>query len=303
MQRHMIRLSALLALLFGVLGTTVSAQAQETVVCFDDVPGIGSCITDRFLEYWSQNGGLPVFGYPLTPAFEQQTPEGAFLVQYFERQRFELHPEKKRPYDVLLGRLGDEMLRRQGRDWRNEPANPANPNCWIVPQTNRSLCQPFAQYWSDHYLLDLAPKAGELDGSLALWGWPLTDTKSERNGDGATVQTQWFERARFEYHPNNPRQYQVLLGRLGAEALNGTPATIGGSSNGHSAAKRQIVIGSERDGSATTVTYTDKTRLVCSDNRPAPASMLDRPELRLFAEGTFNAQGVLAASSITMVCG
>jgi hypothetical protein len=30
--------------------------------------------------------------------------------------------------------------------------------------------------------------------------------------------TQWFERARFEYHPNNPDPYKVLLGRLGAEA-------------------------------------------------------------------------------------
>ncbi len=31
------------------------------------------------------------------------------------------------------------------------------------------------------------------------------------------VLTQWFERARFEYHPSNPAAYQVLLGRLGAE--------------------------------------------------------------------------------------
>jgi heat shock protein HslJ len=36
---------------------------------------------------------------------------------------------------------------------------------------------------------------------------------------GDTVLTQWFERARFEYHPNNPAAYRVLLGRLGAEVL------------------------------------------------------------------------------------
>ncbi len=31
-------------------------------------------------------------------------------VQYFERARMELHPENQRPYDVLLGLLGNEAL-------------------------------------------------------------------------------------------------------------------------------------------------------------------------------------------------
>jgi TolB protein len=31
------------------------------------------------------------------------------------------------------------------------------------------------------------------------------------------VLTQWFERARFEWHPNNPAEFKVLLGRLGDE--------------------------------------------------------------------------------------
>jgi len=30
---------------------------------------------------------------------------------------------------------------------------------------------------------------------------------------------QWFERARFEYHPNNPNPYKVLLGRLAADRV------------------------------------------------------------------------------------
>jgi hypothetical protein len=34
---------------------------------------------------------------------------------------------------------------------------------------------------------------------------------------GTTVLAQWFERARFEWHPDNPAAYRVLLGRLGAE--------------------------------------------------------------------------------------
>ena len=39
----------------------------------------------------------------------------------------------------------------------------------------------------------------------------------EVNASGDRVLTQWFERARFEYHPNNPTRDRVLLGRLGAE--------------------------------------------------------------------------------------
>ena len=31
--------------------------------------------------------------------------------------------------------------------------------------------------------------------------------------------TQYFERAVFEYHPNNPEPYTVLLRRLGADDL------------------------------------------------------------------------------------
>ncbi len=41
----------------------------------------------------------------------------------------------------------------------------------------------------------------------------------ERNSSGDTVLTQWFERARFEYHPDKPEPYKVLLGRLSADLL------------------------------------------------------------------------------------
>ncbi len=42
----------------------------------------------------------------------------------------------------------------------------------------------------------------------------------ETNAEGHTVLTQWFERARFEYHPDNAAPYKVLLGRLGAQVRN-----------------------------------------------------------------------------------
>src|SRR3954447_20554967 len=82
------------AVLFAVgLGVPAASYAQGPQ-CFPNVPGITNCIEGRFLEFWQQNGGLPVFGYPITAATQQTTAEGTFLTQYFERNRFEYHPEK-----------------------------------------------------------------------------------------------------------------------------------------------------------------------------------------------------------------
>jgi hypothetical protein len=64
-----------------------------------------------FLQYWLGNGGLPVFGYPLTEQFSLSYSGKVYTVQYFERNRFEAHPENTNPrYQVLLGRLGAETL-------------------------------------------------------------------------------------------------------------------------------------------------------------------------------------------------
>jgi glucose/arabinose dehydrogenase len=200
---------ALVALLI-VAAAPVTAQPAER--CF---PETGQCVRGRFLEYWQQNGGLPVFGFPLGP--ERQ--EGGYTVQWFERERFELHPENARPYDVLLGRLGDEALRRAGRDWQSEARGQPRPGCQFFEQTGHAVCEPFLSYWRANGL-QLDGRAGAtFEESLALFGLPLTEPAVETNSSGATVLTQWFERARFEYLPENPPAYRVLLGRLGAELV------------------------------------------------------------------------------------
>ena len=39
---------------------------------------------------WQRNGGLPVFGFPLTEVITETLEDGrAYEVQYFERARFE----------------------------------------------------------------------------------------------------------------------------------------------------------------------------------------------------------------------
>ena len=71
----------------------------------------GHALHRQFREYWEQNGGLPLFGYPLS--FEQPERNAETgqtqVVQWFERNHFEAHPENAAPYDVQLGLLGSEL--------------------------------------------------------------------------------------------------------------------------------------------------------------------------------------------------
>lgn len=222
--KRVLTIIGLLALVMaggGLYAARVSAQGQQQ--CF---PETGKCVGGRFLQYWQQNGGLAVFGYPLTN--EQQ--ENGFTVQYFERQRFELHPENQAPYDVLLGRLGVEVLQRQGIDWFTQPkASGPAAGCTYFPETQHNVCNQqgntgFLNYWQTHGLEFDGQPGKSYRESLALFGYPVTEVQEYTASDGKAYQVQWFERARFEWHPNEPEPYKVLLGRLGAEVLAIPPA-------------------------------------------------------------------------------
>ena len=66
------------------------------------------------LTYWTQNGGIDVFGYPRSEQFnEQNQADGkTYLVQYFERNRIEHHLENKgTQYEFQLGLLGVEQFK------------------------------------------------------------------------------------------------------------------------------------------------------------------------------------------------
>jgi hypothetical protein len=94
-------------------------------------------LRDTFLNYWQRNGGLPVFGFPLTEQFVEinQADGKPYLVQYFERNRFELHPEHAGTrYEVLLGLLGAESLKTQ-------PGLAARPQV-VVPDYTRNAGIP-----------------------------------------------------------------------------------------------------------------------------------------------------------------
>lgn len=196
------------------------AQAQSSELCFSET---GYCIRGRIREYWEAQGGLRVFGLPIGSQVEVVIEGKTLTVQRFERNRLELHPYNAAPYDVQLGRLGADRLQQQGRDWFTFAKTSEGGDCKVFAQTGHTVCGRFLTMWK-RYGLSLDGQKGVSESeSLALFGLPLSGVMTERLSDGKEYQVQWFERARFELHPENTDPYDVLFGLLGNEMRDYVP--------------------------------------------------------------------------------
>src|SRR5438128_6960278 len=90
MKRRSRLFGALLLALVAARMPPIATHAQADQRCF---PETGFCIAGRIRSFWEHNGGLPVFGFPITPQQEQAIEGRPLQVQSFERNRLELHPE------------------------------------------------------------------------------------------------------------------------------------------------------------------------------------------------------------------
>jgi hypothetical protein len=191
------RALALLAVIVAASLLALSPQAtaaQEVPRCF---PETGQCISGPIRAYWERNGGLPIFGYPISP-LQTETVEGRTLpVQWFERDRLEDHG----PVGVLAGRLGARLLELHTTPWDYFPkVNAAPPGCRFFAETGHSLCGPYLSYWQNN-------------GGLERFGYPITEPFYE-TVETKKLQVQYFERRRMELHPDVPGS-PLLLGLLG----------------------------------------------------------------------------------------
>jgi polysaccharide biosynthesis protein PslG len=119
---------------------------------------------------------------------------------------------------VLLGRLGPDRLTQQGRDWMTFAKSQAQGGCRFFPETGHNVCGEILAAWRANGL-EFDGKRGKSEGeNLALFGLPLSDEQTETI-EGKQYVVQWFERARFERHPENAPPFNVLLGLLGNETL------------------------------------------------------------------------------------
>jgi spore germination protein len=88
-----------------------SFQSTKDCYYFEET---GHSLCHGFKRYWEQNGGLALYGFPISEEFRELNPADGkiYTVQYFERNRFEYHPEfAGSKYETLLGLLGNQIMR------------------------------------------------------------------------------------------------------------------------------------------------------------------------------------------------
>jgi len=126
-----------------------------------------------------------------------------YTVQYFERAVFETHPENQPPNDVLLSLLGNFLFKQKYPNGAPGQLTSFSAESHLFPQTGKHLQGRFLLYWNQH-------------GGLAQQGYPISEEFKETSDlNGQTYTVQYFERAVFEYHPENNPPYDVLLSQLG----------------------------------------------------------------------------------------
>lgn len=157
-------------------------------------PETGMSVSFGFKRYFVERGGLDIFGFPITPEIQ----ESGFTVQYFQRARFEYHPEHAGTrYEVQLGLLGD-MLTSGSIFPKATPVDTTESQRYF-PETGHVVSGAFLRFFN-------------MRGGLDIFGYPISGVMQE---NGKTVQ--YFQRSRFEYHPQLPEAYQITLGLLGEE--------------------------------------------------------------------------------------
>jgi hypothetical protein len=182
----------------------LSAGSEENSTVF---PQTDKTLAGKFLDYWEQNGSVTRFGYPISEQLQEPSDlDGKiYAVQYFERTVFELHPQNQPPYDVLLQLLGNFRYRELYPNSGGAPNQYENNESGAVTfqQTGKVLGGEFLEYWTQH-------------GGLLQYGYPVSNEFQEISPvDGHSHKVQYFERAEFEYHPENVPPYEVLLTQLG----------------------------------------------------------------------------------------
>ncbi len=167
------------------------ARADDHTVYF---PETGMSVSFGFKRFFEQRGGLEIFGYPITPEIQ----ENGFTVQYFQRARFEYHPEHAGTrYEVQLGLLGDILT--SDRNFAKVAPVTNTADVRYFPETGHTVRGAFLRFFNAR-------------GGLDIFGYPVSEVVDE---DGQLVQ--YFQRSRFEYHPQFPAEFQITLGLLGEE--------------------------------------------------------------------------------------
>lgn len=197
MAKRIIWLGSLSFILFAILLGTTAGLAQvgdsppERSRYFEQT---GHTVEGDFLViYESSTNPELIYGYPITEAYQDQRT--GRLIQYFEKARFELFPDKPAELRVYITPLGKLLYEQTA-----ELASPRSiPGCRYLPETKFYVCYAFLEFFN-------------ANGGAAQFGYPISNFEIQ---DGWIVQN--FQRARFEWHPELPSGEKVQLTKLGQQ--------------------------------------------------------------------------------------
>ena len=220
-RRILLVLTLLLACIAIVPGPALADEGNPTSVYF---PQTGHTLSLGFLDFWRLNGGVPVFGYPITN--EMPESETGQTVQYFERAVFEYHADAPddariqiRPLDLSERVNAQIAFNEAQRHFQQLAAFAAvgipmsEPFAWIdtardtndrlyFENTGHTVAMGFQDFWERH-------------GGAAIFGNPSTEEYVDPVS-GYTVQH--FERAIFEWHTEGDGVPHVELRNVGTRA-------------------------------------------------------------------------------------
>jgi hypothetical protein len=172
----------------GYLPTEKTQPLDPSIAAY--APETGHNIKYGFKDYWLNNNGIALLGYPITEEFV----ENGVDVQYFERGRLEYRDGK-----ITWGLVGSEMT--TGKFFQTVRFFPSEDDRVYFGPTQHSVSGPFLTFWQEN-------------GGLETFGYPLSESFKD---DGSEYQ--WFERARLEWHPWLPEGNRIVLGNIGTELL------------------------------------------------------------------------------------
>mgnify|MGYP001472204207 CR=1 FL=1 len=169
-------------------------------------PLTGHTVSGVWLQFFKTHGDVDILGYPRTdvicdPVYGGQT------VQYFQRAVLEYHPEHSAPYQIQPRLLVTQLYGGNA----DPPASQSNP------PSGDSFYFPLGPNGAGHFVANVAPDGShtyfkqffDAHGKEDTFGYPLEEPKQRTAIDGSVHWTQHFQRAVYEYHPENDKPGNV----------------------------------------------------------------------------------------------
>lgn len=192
MRSRLLSIILSLSLICGLGAQIATAQSPEFV--YSEIKG--HTISGVFLEYYrlSSNPQL-IHGEPITEAFTDSRTN--FLVQYFEKSRFEYHPTKPVGQQVHLSPLGLTHYLLVQDQVQPVDAIDHSQGCRVFQDTGLKICLAFLAFY-------------EANGGEYTFGPPVSNAVWL---NGKLVQ--YFFYSRLEWRPDLPAGKSIQVANLG----------------------------------------------------------------------------------------